>query len=77
MNKEYEDWIAAKRLAEVSPDFTERVMREVMPLDSAHLSRWERLQEVRWLRVAVGVAALAVGVARFVYLAVVAHLIEV
>ena len=75
MNDEYKNWIEARRASPVSPDFTDRVMEEVRAPDVIELSTWQRLEGMRWLRVAIGALALAVGVARFLYLAVLVNLI--
>ena len=67
---DFEDWIATKKREGASVDFTDAVMKRVRGESSSASSR-----TMSGWKVAAGIAALAIGLSRFVYLAKVAGLI--
>jgi len=72
----YESWLSERTDVEVPHGFSERVMEHLHGrADAAQPTRTERLLASRPLRLAVSVAALAVGLSRFLYFALQAKLI--
>ena len=73
----YETWLSERLDVETPHGFSERVMGHLDSgrLDAAQPTQVERLLSSPPLRLAVSVAALAVGLSRFLYLALQAKLI--
>jgi len=73
----YQNWLSRRLDVDAPRGFSERVMEQLQSgrAEGPAPTRIERLLDSRPLRLAVSMAALAVGLSRFIYLALQAELI--